>query len=155
MPDSKGQLTHFVITATGTIESIKQRSQASHVLSVLSGLGSTQAQSAALAAMSLKFSFQKPVALVKYLISLLDDRDFIVLDSFAGSGTTAQAVLELNAADGGTRRFLLVEMASDIARDVTAPRVRRVMQAHCDAKGAMTAGLAGSFDYYELSPAGQ
>ena len=46
VPDSNGQLTYFVITATGAIESIKQRSQASHVLSVLSGLGSTQAQSA-------------------------------------------------------------------------------------------------------------
>ena len=155
VPDSKGQLTRFVLTASGAIESIKQRRQASHVISVLSGLGSTQAQSAALAAMGLKFSFPKPVALVKYLISLLDDRDFIVLDSFAGSGTTAQAVLELNAADGGTRRFVLVEMAADIAREVTAPRVRRVMQAHCDGKGAMAPGLAGSFDYYELSAGDQ
>ena len=137
MPDSKGQLTRFVITATGAFESIKQRSQASHVLSVLSGLGSTQAQSAALAAMGLKFSFPKPVALVKYLISLIEDRDFIVLDSFAGSGTTAQAVLELNAADGGTRHFILVEMASDIARNVTAPRVRGVMEAGCDGPGSI------------------
>ena len=152
VPDSKGQLTRFVITATGAIESIKQRSQASHVLSVLSGLGSTQAQSAALAAMGLKFSFPKPVALVKYLISLIEDRDFIVLDSFAGSGTTAQAVLELNAADGGTRRFILVEMASDIARNVTAPRVRGVMEACCDGPGSSRAGQA-AYDYYQLAAA--
>lgn len=145
--DSRGQLTRFVITASGAIESIKERGQASHVLSVLSGLGSTQAQSAALAAIGLKFSFPKPVALVKYLISLIDDRDFMVLDSFAGSGTTAEAVLELNAADGGTRRFVLVEMASDIARYVTAPRVQMAMES---GRAGLGAGL-GAYDYFQLA----
>lgn len=153
VPDSKGQPTRFVITGSGAIESIKARSQASHVISVLSGLGSTQAQTAALAAMGLKFPFPKPVALVKYLISLLDDQDFIVLDSFAGSGTTAQAVLELNAADGGRRRFVLVEVAPDIARQVTAPRVRQLMAGYYDSKGKAVAGLGGGYDYYELAAA--
>ena len=147
--DSKGQPTRFVLTASGAIESIKERGRASHVLSVLSGLGSTQAQSAALATMGLKFSFPKPVALVKYLISLIDDRDFIVLDSFAGSGTTAEAVLELNAADGGTRRFVLVEMARDIARSVTVPRVQAALLRGADRSAASRARLTG-YDYYQL-----
>ncbi len=150
VPDSKGQVTRFVLTASGAIESIKERGQASHVISVLSGLGSTQAQSTALAAMGLKFSFPKPVALVKYLISLIDDRDFTVLDSFAGSGTTAEAVLELNGIDGGTRRFVLVEMASDIARDVTVRRVQHVLKSgrHEQAKSAAE---QGGYDYYQLA----
>lgn len=58
------------------------------------------------------FSFPKPSSLVQYLIGAATyaRRDAIVLDSFAGSGTTAQAVLQQNAADGGHRRFVLIEM---------------------------------------------
>lgn len=152
VPDSKGQPTRFVMTASGTIESIKERGRASHVISVLSGLGSTQAQSAALAALGLTFSFPKPVALVKYLISLIDDRDFMVLDSFAGSGTTAEAVLALNAADGGTRRFVLVEMVDEIARSVTVPRVQGAMRVASDGRGASGAE-PGGYDYYQLAAA--
>jgi adenine-specific DNA-methyltransferase len=148
--DSKGQATRFVITASGAIESIKERGQASHVISVLSGLGSTQAQSSVLAALGLKFSFPKPLALVKYLISLIDDRDFIVLDSFAGSGTSAEAVLELNASDGGTRRFVLVEMARDIARDVTVPRVQHALNSTCRSQLESAHHLKG-YDYYQLA----
>ena len=98
-------------------------------------------------------SFPKTVALGKYLFSLIDDRQCLVLDSFAGSGTTAQAVLELNAIDGGTRRFLLVEVVADIAREVTAPRVRQLMAGCCDSKGKTVAGLGGGYDYDELSAA--
>jgi hypothetical protein len=148
--DSRGQATRFVITASGAIESLKQRRHASHVLSVLSELGSTQSQSATLAAMGLKFPFPKPLALVKYLLSLVDDKDAIVLDSFAGSGTTAQAALELNAADGGTRRCVLVEMDEGIAQHITAPRLRQLIAGYRDAQGRAVAGLGGGFDYCEL-----
>lgn len=151
VPDSKGQATRFVITASGAIESIKERGRASHVISVLSGFGSPQTQSAMLATMKLKFPFPKPVALVKYLLSLVDDRHCIVLDSFAGSGTTAQAVMELNAADGGERHYVLVEMNADIARQVTVPRLRQAIEGHRDARGTLVAGLAGGFDYCELT----
>ena len=55
------------------------------------------------------FSYPKPVRLIAYLINLMQGRDFTVLDLFAGSGTTAQAVMECNAQDGGSRRFILVQ----------------------------------------------
>lgn len=150
VPDSREQPTRFVITARGAIESIKPRGSASHVVTVLNELGSTQAQSAALAAMGLKFPFPKPLKLIKYLVSLIDDRHAIVLDCFAGSGTTAHAVLELNAADGGQRRCLLVEMDARIARQVTAPRWRQVIAGHRDAQGRPVAGVGGGFDYCQL-----
>lgn len=147
VPDSKGQATRFELTASGAIESVKQRRAASHVLSVLGDLGSTQAQRTALAAMGLEFPFPKPLALVEYLLSLVDEPDAIVLDSFAGSGTTAHAVMAMNARDGGQRRWLLVEMDSAIAREVTAKRIAQVIDGYRDARGAWVAGLGGGFDY--------
>lgn len=56
------------------------------------------------------FSFPKPSSLVKYLVKISTGKDALVLDFFAGSGSTAQAVLEANAEDGGRRRFICVQM---------------------------------------------
>ena len=75
------------------------------------------------------FDNPKPTGLVRKAISLIDNPDAIVLDSFAGSGTTAHAVLEANKLDGGRRRFILVEM-EDYADDLTAERVRRVSEGY-------------------------
>lgn len=94
------------------------------------------------------FDFSKPDNLLSFLIDLITDSESIILDSFAGSGTTAHAVLNLNKKDGGNRKFILVEM-EDYAEDITAERVRRVMQGYGEGKNA-TAGTGGAFDYYEL-----
>ena len=94
--DSKGQDTVFEITESGTIEMVKKRESVSHVLSVLTNLGSTQNTSNDLAKMGLAFDFPKPVDLVTYLIGFYCDDGSMVLDSFAGSGTTAHAVLSYN-----------------------------------------------------------
>jgi len=75
------------------------------------------------------FDTPKPIELVTRLLALLNRDDAIVLDSFAGSGTTAHATLAANAKDGGTRRFILVEM-EDYADRLTAERVRRVINGY-------------------------
>lgn len=75
------------------------------------------------------FEFPKPPELISYLIGLLDRDDITILDSFAGSGSTAQAVLSANAKDGGRRRFILVE-GEDYADGLTAERVRRVIKGY-------------------------
>ena len=90
------------------------------------------------------FSTPKPVKIVEYILEQATDKDSIVLDSFAGSGTTAHAVLNFNAQDGGNRKFILVEM-EDYADTITAERVRRVIQGY-----GQTAGTDGSFDFYEV-----
>lgn len=149
--DSKGQRTRFVVTGTGAIESVKDREQASHVITVIGAVGSTQSQSAALAEMGFAFPFPKPVDLVRYLISMIQGNDFIVLDSFGGSGTTAHAVLKLNAEDGGNRRFILVEMDQNIARNVTRERVRRVAEGYTNPKGQEVQGLGGGFQFCRLT----
>lgn len=76
-----------------------------------------------------KFAFPKPPELISYLISQHFNKDAIVLDSFAGSGTTGQAAIEANKKDGGNRKFILIE-CEDYADTVTAERVRRVMNGY-------------------------
>lgn len=98
------------------------------------------------------FQYSKPYSLIQYIINMLckDDKSSIILDSFAGSGTTAHAVLNLNKQDGGNRKFILVEM-EDYAETITAERVRRVIDGYGEGKNAVE-GTGGSFAYYELGP---
>lgn len=149
--DTKGQQTTFVLTPSGAIESIKKRDKPSHVISTLSALGSTQSMSAQLAEISINFDYPKPNDFVGYLISMLGEKCGIVLDSFAGSGTTAHAVLKLNAQDRGNRRFILCEML-DYAETITAERVRRVMNGYGEGSKAV-AGTGGGFDFYTVGTA--
>ena len=95
-----------------------------------------------------KFPFPKDEEILKHFFEIFTDKDSIILDSFAGSGSTAHAVLNLNKDDGGTRKFILCEM-SDYAEDITAERVRRVMSGYGEGKNAVE-GTGGSFDFYEL-----
>ncbi len=71
----------------------------------------------------------KPVTLVERVIQIATDEDALILDSFAGSGTTGHAVLAANKRDGGSRRFILVE-GEDYADRMTAERVRRVIKGY-------------------------
>ncbi len=97
-----------------------------------------------------KFSYPKPSFLIKEIISLCTQKCDIILDSFAGSGTTAHAVLALNKEDGGNRKFILVE-CEDYADNITAERVRRVINGVENAKDEnLRNGLGGSFTYCTL-----
>ena len=74
------------------------------------------------------FDTPKPVRLLERIIQLATKSDDIVLDSFAGSGTTGHAVMNLNKEDGGNRKFIMVEMEDAVAKDITAERVRRAIK---------------------------
>ena len=74
----------------------------------------------------------------------------MILDSFAGSGTTGHAVMQLNKEDGGNRRFILVEMDENICRNVTAERLKRVCNGYTKPNGERVEGLGGGFRYCEL-----
>lgn len=73
------------------------------------------------------FDTPKPVRLIQRIVQIASSEDSIVLDSFAGSGTTGHAVMAQNKADGGNRRFILVEMDENICRNVTAQRLRKAI----------------------------
>lgn len=92
------------------------------------------------------FDTVKPIELIKILLSHLKD-NALVLDSFAGSGTTAQAVMELNK-NGGNRKFILIE-TMDYADTITAERVKRVINGY-DKDDKAVAGIPGDFSFYEL-----
>ena len=96
------------------------------------------------------FPQPKPIKLIKFLLEVLRSEDAIVLDAFAGSGTTAHAVLSQNKEDGGNRKFILVE-CEDYADSITAERVRRVIRGVPGAKEkTLREGLGGSFTYCTL-----
>jgi adenine-specific DNA-methyltransferase len=101
------------------------------------------------------FSTPKPVELIEQVLRVVGDKNAVVLDFFAGSGTTAHAVANLNAEDGGTRKFILVSSTEatedtpdkNLCRDVCAQRVRKVLGGYTNAKGEAVAGLGGGFAY--------
>lgn len=101
------------------------------------------------------FNNPKPTSLVEYLTKAHLTKDDLILDFFAGSGTTGHAVMKLNAEDGGNRRFILVssteanadEPDKNICRDVCAERLRRVVKGYTNKKGEVVEGLGGGFAY--------
>jgi DNA modification methylase len=109
------------------------------------------------------FDTPKPTRLLQRVIQIATKPGDIILDSFAGSGTTGHAVLKQNAEDGGNRRFILVEMDDAIARNVTAERVRRVAQGYtrgpatlpspASGRGVGGEGTPDAADAETLSPA--
>ena len=80
------------------------------------------------------FNYPKPTKLIQFFLQIATDKNAIILDAFAGSGTTAHAVLKFNEADSGNRKFILIE-EKEYCKTITAERVRRV---------------GGSFDFYRL-----
>ncbi|MCG9134155.1 site-specific DNA-methyltransferase [Candidatus Poribacteria bacterium] len=113
-------------------------------------VGHTQSATQGLNKIGVSFSNPKPYTLIKRILQIGTDPDSIILDSFAGSGTTAHAVLALNKEDGGNRKFILVE-CEDYADTITAERVRRVINGVPDASdAALQEGLGGSFTYCTL-----
>lgn len=94
------------------------------------------------------FDTEKNVLLIQRIIDWIVRPGEIILDSFAGSGTTAHAVLNMNKADGGNRKFICIEMM-DYADTITAERVKRVINGYGEGKKAVD-GTGGNFSYYEL-----
>lgn len=88
------------------------------------------------------FDFPKPTNLIKRLIEISTNENDIILDSFAGSGTTGHAVLDLNKDNGGDRKFILVEMEDKVAKDITAKRISQAIKKH---------KYKNDFEYCELT----
>ena len=133
--DGTGKETWFGLRRTGAIYGYKRRSGSQgHVLSVIRNVGTTKQNSSVLRAWDIEFSYPKPLLLIQYLIQIFTspDQGDLVLDAFAGSGTTGHAVLAANAEDGSSRRYILVqqpEAAKDLEfgtiADITRERMRR------------------------------
>jgi len=99
------------------------------------------------------FDFPKDEQVIQRLVQMgtgVGATDALVLDSFAGSGTTGHAVMAQNKADGGNRRFICIEMDEAICRDVTAERLKRASDGYTNSKGEQVEGLGGGFRFCKL-----
>ncbi len=100
------------------------------------------------------FITPKPLRLLRRILEIASDKDSLILDSFAGSGTTGHAVLSINKQDGGKRRFILVEMDENICHSITAQRLTRAVEGYNpgSAENKTTVeGLGGGFRYCTLA----
>jgi adenine-specific DNA-methyltransferase len=146
--EEDGAQLRFYLSKNGVIYYRRDGRKNHYVQTVLQNQDTTEKNKYMLESMGIQFDYPKPTGLIEYLLSFYCTPDAIVLDSFAGSGTTAHAVLNMNKEDGGNRRFILVEMM-DYAETVTAERVKRVISGYGQGDKAV-AGTGGSFGYYEL-----
>lgn len=132
LSNGKPPTNFFPFTETGHTDEAKKE-----ILSLFNGIAA--------------FDTPKPARLVEFIARIATGKDSLILDSFAGSGTTAHAVLNVNKADGGSRRFILVEMM-DYAESITAERVKRVIDGYGEGKNAVE-GTGGDFTFYDLGQA--
>lgn len=150
--DDDGGPIEFYINANAAIRYRKIVSTPSNILSVLRGFGTTERMRGELRRMGISFNYPKPVELISYLLKIgAEDPNSLILDSFAGSGTTGHATLWRNKEDGGTRQFILVEMNDGVAKSITAKRNNLVCSGYVDTKKAKIQGLGGGFQFCCLS----
>jgi adenine-specific DNA-methyltransferase len=96
------------------------------------------------------FDNPKPTSLIKTILKLKTNKNDLIVDFFAGSGTTGQAVFELNKEDGGNRKFILcTNNENNICTDVCYPRVEKVINGYKNLKGEKNAGLGGNLKYFK------
>lgn len=141
---NKQDLIYWTETGTPYLKLYLDNSEGQISSNWFDNVGVNEDASEELTKMGLIFPFSKPYTLVDKIIKISTTKNSIILDSFAGSGTTAHAVLNLNKQDGGHRKFILIEM-EDYAETITAERVKRVINGYADKEAT-----GGSFDYYTL-----
>ena len=96
------------------------------------------------------FNNPKPVSLIKMLIDMVSEKDSVILDFFAGSGTTGQAVLELNRADEGNRQFILcTNNENNICEDITYKRISSLITGYTNKKGQFIKGIPNNLKYLQ------
>ncbi len=124
------------------LNEVKQGVVSNSIL-IPSEVGSTQEAKETLKRVLEKNVFEtpKPLSLIKRFVLLSCGKDAIVLDSFAGSGTTGQAVLDLNKNDDGNRKFILVELEDKVAKEITVERIKKSIEKY---------GYKDGFEYCEL-----
>ncbi|WP_425341305.1 site-specific DNA-methyltransferase [Brevibacillus borstelensis] len=109
--ESDGSEISFYLSEKGVIYYFKKRDKARNILSVLRNLGTTEQMRSELEDIGLYFSYPKPKQLLQYLLKIgAIDTQGIILDFFSGSSSTAHAVMQQNAEDGGKRRYIMIQL---------------------------------------------
>jgi adenine-specific DNA-methyltransferase len=139
--DDDGNFIQFYLSENGVIYYRKDREKARNILSVLRNMGTTEQMRSELEEIGIYFDYPKPKKLLKYLIKIGLKKDELLLDFFAGSCTTAHAVLDLNKEDCGNRKFIMVQLPEktdvkseaykagyETIADIGKERIRRVIK---------------------------
>jgi adenine-specific DNA-methyltransferase len=157
--DHKGQRVTDIYITRGGVPYMRRENFGTIPSNTLSGFGDTSIASKELSNIvgASVFGYPKPVDLIKHLLTISTSDDALVLDFFAGSGTTGQAVAELNKEDGGRRKCILITnnfeqdgAENGIARDITSVRMKRVLTGKEWADGKKHEPLPGNLIYYRL-----
>ena len=152
--DSKGQeVVEFYFRANGKIYCKKNREKINPP-TILRNIASTKTGSSELKELfggESVFDFPKPSILIKELLSYFP-KDIIVLDYFAGTGTTGHAVLNLNEEDKGTRKFILcTNNENNICTEVTYPRIKKIIKGYNKNNKEQILGLEGNLQYFKTA----
>lgn len=156
--DTKNQDSRFVLTKSGGIDCIKDRGIKSHVISVLQNMGGTQYATSELESLGIYgFDYPKPTLLIEYLLKLFNDKDYTVLDFYAGSGTTGHAATNLNLADGGSRKYILVQFPATLPKDNKARKYgfKKISDLTIARNKAVTERIKKSFEGKLVTPEDQ
>jgi len=141
LEEENGDKIKFYLSENGVIYYNKTREKARNIVSVLRNMGTTEQMRSELERMGIFFSYPKPKELIKYIIKIGLEGNETILDFFAGSGTTAHSVCELNSEDNGNRKFILIQIPEQLDEkaeafkagfkkisDITIERNKRVIQ---------------------------
>jgi adenine-specific DNA-methyltransferase len=122
--NDNGALLRFYINPNCAVRYHKENESPRNILSVLKGMGTTEKSKTALKKLGIYYDYPKPIALIDYLISIgAESVDSIILDFFAGSGTTGHAVMTRNASDDGSRRYILVQLPELLDLDKKSQKI--------------------------------
>lgn len=141
--DDNGTKVKFYLSKNGVIYYRRDGRKNHYIQSILENMGTTETNKYMLEEMGIKFDYPKPVTLIEYLLSMFTSKDSIILDSFAGSGTTIHATLSLNQKDGGKRKCISIEMMDYAERNVA-------QRAKCLIDGFRGTKIDSGFSFYEL-----
>lgn len=108
--DEAGDKISFFLSGRGVVYYRREREKARNILSVLRNFGTTERMRSELELLGISFQYPKPKELINYLLRIGADKTGIILDFFGGSCTTAHAVMAVNAEDGGTRQYIMVQI---------------------------------------------
>ena len=148
----------FFLSENGVIYYHKDRDKARNIFSVLRNFGTTEQMRSKLESNNIFFSYPKPIELLKHLIKIGVLADNIILDFFSGSATTAHAVMQLNAEDGGNRKFIMIQLPEitdekseaykagyknicEIGKERIRRAGKKILEEHSDKKDSLDTGF--------------
>lgn len=146
--EDNGSYLEFFLSNNGVIYYKRTGRTPKYIKTILQNMGTTETNKYMLERMGIKFDYPKPVELLNFILQICGNDEDYFLDSFAGSGTTAHAILNINAKNASRKKFILIEF-NDYAETITAERIKKVITGFND-KSNFIKGTGGNFSFYEL-----